>query len=74
MLNGLFYLNSSPIEGISGKFLLLSCFKEIPVFNVTSVDPDQRPHSAASDQGLHSLLMSFLWNVWHKWVSRISQK
>ena len=28
-----------------------------------SLDPDQMPHSAASDLGLHCLPMSFLWDV-----------
>ena len=29
------------------------------VFNANSVDPDQTPHSVASDLGLHFLTMSF---------------
>ena len=33
-----------------------------------SVDPDQTPHSAASDLGLHCLPMSPLWDARHKWV------
>ena len=33
--------------------LLLSCFVEISELNANSVDPDQMPHSAASDLGLH---------------------
>ena len=32
---------------------------EIPVLNANSVDPDQTPHFAASDLGLHCLSMSF---------------
>ena len=35
-----------PKEGVSGSFLLLPCFIEIPVFNANSVDPDQTPHAA----------------------------
>ena len=31
-------------------FLLIPCFKEIPVFNANSVDPNQMPHSAESDR------------------------
>ena len=27
-------------------------FTELPVFNANSVDPEQTPHSVASDQGL----------------------
>ena len=32
-----------------------------------SVDPDQTPRSAASDQGLHCLPMSLLWDASLKW-------
>ena len=39
-------------EGLSGYFLFV-CFIEFPVFDANSVDPDQTPHSAASDLGLH---------------------
>ena len=42
---------------------------EIPVFNVSSVDLDQTPHSAASDMDLHFLPVSHLWDTRHKWVS-----
>ena len=35
-----------------------------------SVDPDQTPHSAASDLGLHCLPMSLLWDARHKWVNK----
>ena len=41
---------------------------EIPVFNANSVDPDQTPHSAASDLGPHCLQISLLWDARHKWV------
>ena len=47
------------------------CFKEIPDFNANTVDPDQTPRSAASDQGLNCLLMSLLWDARHKWVNRV---
>ena len=50
--------------------LLLSCFMEIPVFNANGVVPDQTPHFAASDLGLHCLPMSLLWDARHKWVKR----
>ena len=36
---------------------------KILVFNANSVDPDQMPHSAASDLGLHCLPMPFLWDA-----------
>ena len=42
---------------------LLPCFIEISEHYANSVDPDQTPLSAASDQGLHCLLMSLLWNA-----------
>ena len=51
--------------GVSCNFL---CFVEIPVYNAYSVDPDQTPRSVASDLGLQCLLMSFLWDVRHKWA------
>ena len=41
----------------------------MPVINANSVDPDQTPHSAASDLGLHCLPMSHLWDARHKWVN-----
>ena len=44
---------------IKGMFLLLRCLIEIPVFNANGVDPDQMLRSAASDQGLHCLHVSF---------------
>ena len=46
---------------MSGKFLLLKSYKEIPVFNANSVDPDQTPRSAACDLGLHCLQCPFYW-------------
>ena len=45
---------------MSGYFLLLQCFMEILVINANSVDPDQTPHSAASDLGLHCLPVALL--------------
>ena len=40
----------------------------MPVINANSVDPDQMPHSAASDLGLYCLPMSHLWDARPKWV------
>ena len=37
--------------------------------NTNSVYPDQMPHSAASDLGLHCLPMSLLWDTRLKWVN-----
>ena len=59
---GLFYLHSldrsiSSIRSI-WLILLLPCCTEIPVFKANSVHFDQTPRSAASDLGLHCLLMS----------------
>ena len=33
-------------------------FMDIPVLNTNNVDPDQTPHSVASDLGLHCLLIT----------------
>ena len=41
---------------------------------MNNVDPDQILHSAASDLGLHSFLMSLLWDDRHKWVKQVGQK
>ena len=64
MLSGFFYLNSLDrfisSERVSSKFLLLPWFTEIHTLNANSVDPDQMPHSAASDLGLYCLPMSLL--------------
>ena len=72
MPSTLFYLNSLD-QSISGlrdvwSVLLLPSFSEMPVINANSVDPDQMPHSAASDLGLHCLPMSHLWDARPKWV------
>ena len=50
--------------------LLFSYFVEIFELNANIVDPDQTPRSAASDQGLHCLPMSHLWDARHMWVKR----
>ena len=62
MPNGLHYLHSlgqsiSKTRGICLIFLL-PCFIDIPVFDANSLDPDEMPHSAVSDLGLHCLPMS----------------
>ena len=61
MPNGLFYLHSSDrsISNIRGIWLVFIISSS--VFNA-SVDPDQTQHFAASDLGLHCLLMSLLWD------------
>ena len=46
----------------------MACFKEILFLNANSVDPDQTQYSAASDLGLHFLLMSLLKDARHTWV------
>ena len=72
MPNGLFYLNSldRSISNRRGVWLifLIVWFIRYPVFNANSVDPDisknvdqdQTSHNAASDLGLHCLLVSLL--------------
>ena len=59
------------MEGVSSCFLLQSYFIEIPVLIANNVEPDQMPHSAASDQGLHCLPMSLVWDARHKWVNNV---
>ena len=41
---------------------------EIPVLNTNSVEPDQLPHSAVSNLGLHCLQRSHLWDARLEWV------
>ena len=62
MPSGLFYLNSvdqsiSNIRGVRYVFITMF-YKKNPVFNANSVDPDQMPHSVASDLGLQSTLFA----------------
>ena len=40
-----------------------------PVFNANNVDPDQKPHSAVSDLGLHCLPITLLEITRLKWVN-----
>ena len=70
MPNGLSYLY--PLcQAISNKndarsvFIIIMFYKN-PVINASNADPDQTPHSAASDLGLHCLQMSLLWDARHK--------
>ena len=42
---------------------------EIRDLNANSVDPDQSPRSVKSDQGLHCLPMSLLWDAKRKMVN-----
>ena len=78
MPSGLFYLNSLDwsISIRRGVWLVLSVVykkkknnknkkQQKTVFNSKSVDPDQTPHYAASDMGLHCLPMSLLWDARH---------
>ena len=44
-------------------------FCKISELNANSVDPDQMPHSEASDLGLHCLPISLLWDARLKWVT-----
>ena len=58
-------------RGCQVSFYHYRCFIEIPVFNANSVDPDQTPHSAASDLGIRCWAMPILWDTRHKWVNNI---
>ena len=63
MSSGPFYLkfldrSISYMRGVC-LVLILPCLTEIPVRNANSVDPDQTPHSAASDLGLQCLSFHF---------------
>ena len=49
-------------------FIINICFIEIPVVNANSEDPDQTPRSAASDLGLHCLLIIFFGVYRLEWV------
>ena len=51
-------------------FFIIVVFVEISELNANSVDPDQTPHSAASDLDLHCLLMSLLWDARLIWVKK----
>ena len=74
MASGPFYLNFGQAH-----FLYKWCldsfnnffFVEISDSNANSADPDQTPRSAASDLGLHSLSMSFLWDARLKLVNTL---
>ena len=50
------------------------CFIDIPGFNANSVKPDQTPHSAAFDLGLHFLQMFLSWDDRHKRVHLYQQQ
>ena len=74
MPRGLLYLNS--LDGSISKrggllFFICPGSIGIPISNDKNVDPDQMPHSAASDLGLHCLPMSLLWDARHKWVKSV---
>ena len=64
MPSGLLYLRS--FDRSISSFFLIPCFKETPVLNANSVDPDQSPRSVACDLGLYYLQMSLLWDARHK--------
>ena len=65
---GLLYLTLS-IDSLKskGRLVYILSLPFIPVLNAISAAPDQTPRSAASDLGLHCLLMSLLYDVRHKW-------
>ena len=62
MRSGLIYYNSLDRSisnsRVSAWFVfIMTLFIKIPEFNENRVDPDQTPHFAASNLGLHSLPM-----------------
>ena len=72
MPSRLFYLRSldkciSYIRSVWLDFSII-IFVEIPELNANSVDPDRRPHYAASDLGIHCLPKSLLWDAELIWV------
>ena len=54
--------------------LIVTIFVAISELIANSVDPDQTPRSAASDQGLHCLPMYLLWDARHKRVNMVIAK
>ena len=50
-------------KGCLVSFYYYHTLYKIPVFNANSVDPNQTPHSAASDLSLHCLPMPILWDA-----------
>ena len=72
MPNDIFYLyySDGSISNIKGVWLvfIVAMFYRNSCFNANSVDPDQTPHSAASDLCLDCLRMSLLWDARVKWV------
>ena len=56
---GLIYINIGSFHFSIRNDRLVFIVTMFPVLNANSVDPDQTPHSAASDLGLHCLLIPF---------------
>ena len=54
-----FWSGPFKIKRVSGYFLLLLCFIEIPVFNANCADSDETPRSG-SDLDIHCLTLSLL--------------
>ena len=50
-----------PLPKLFGWFLLLLCFKEVPVFNAVQTLIRCHSHTAASDLGQHCLAVFPLW-------------
>ena len=59
-------------EGLRFVFVALPGLFSYLFFNANNVDPEQTPHSVASDQGLLCLSMSLLMDIRHKWVNTCS--
>ena len=72
MPNGLFYYVFCQVHilynGWLVSFYYYYVIKKTFKLHASRVDPNQRPRSAVSDQGLHCLPMSLLWDARLKWV------
>ena len=54
------------LKGVWFKFIIFYYnLKSTRLHYANSVDPDQTPHHAASDLGLHDLPMCYLWKTMH---------
>ena len=78
MPSGFFYLDSldrfiSYIRDVWLVFIIF-IFLEISELDVNSVNPDQTPHSAASDLGLHCSPKSHLWDARLIWAKMYHNK
>ena len=62
------------VEGMSGYFSFIPYLIEIPVLDANSVDADQMPRYAVSDQDIHCFPRSLLWDARLIWAYQIRQQ